>query len=93
MRNARFTGHPVYVLGEKGSKYIVMGITSAQKTNGIENISLSKNPEPHNKEQAYMRPQIVEIEKGAVGEVLKGWSLAKKDKQVVEIIARYGKKV
>lgn len=84
--NGRFTGHPVYVYGEDGGKYKVLGLTSAPETNGVKNILLEVNPEPHNKSAAYIRPAPRTENKGAFGIVLKGWHLNGKDKKTVQKI-------
>ena len=38
-------GHPHYVFGEKGKKYMSLGLTR-QPVDGIPHIKLSKNPNP-----------------------------------------------
>lgn len=94
-RNAKFTGHPQYVYDEDGRKYKVVGITSSPNTNGIPNILLDGNPEPNNKEKAYIRPKPDTVEKGVENVRLKGWKFADSDKPKVQAVidgANKGKK-
>ena len=73
----------MYVFDEDGKDFLVLGITKSSETNGILNIPLSKNPEPHNKEQAYIRPKIMRVSKGVESYVQKGWHFANVDKKIV----------
>lgn len=91
--NGKFTGHPQYVYDEDGTRYKVIGITSAPRTNGILNIALDVNPQPKNKNKAYIRPKPDSENKGAFGERLKGWKFADSDKKKVKnVIERHEKK-
>lgn len=92
IRNAKFTGHPVYVYGEEGDKYKVLGITTAPETNGVKNILLEVNPEPKKKSLAYIRSKPEKEDKGACSERLKGWHLSGKDKKKVQEIIDKDKK-
>lgn len=86
------TGHPSYVYGEKGKNYKVIGITSASKTNDIDNIPLLKNPEPKNTSPAYIRPKPIEVDKGIKNRRLKGWKFTDADKKKVQAIIDKDKK-
>lgn len=92
IRNAKFTGHPVYIFDEDGNKYKVLGITSAPETNGVKNILLEVNPEPENDSPAYVRPKPLKEDKGACSERLKGWRLSGNDKKTVQKIIDNDKK-
>lgn len=92
IRNAQFTGHPVYVFGEDGKDFLVLGITRSSETNGILNIPLTKNPEPKNEERAYLRPKIMRVSKGVENEVQKGWHFSNADKKIVLSITDSNKK-
>ncbi len=88
-----FTGHPQYVYDEHGNEYKVVGITSSPKTNGVDNILLSCNPKPNNKDEAYIRPTPNTINKGVRNEKLKGWKFADIDKpKVRQVISNEKKK-
>lgn len=85
-RNAKLTGHPQYVYDEKGQNYKIIGLTSSPKTDGMNNIPLDHNPEPNNKEKAYLRPKPDKVDKGVENVRLKGWRFQGEDKNTVRII-------
>ena len=85
-KNAKFTGHPQYVYDEHGREYKVLGITSSDKTNGVMNILLERNPEPNNIHKAYVRPNPEKVNKGVRNEKLKGWKFTANDKKKVQKI-------
>ena len=91
-RNAQTTGHPQYVYGENDKKYKVIGITKAPQTNGIPNIPLSGNPEPHNASPAFIRPKPKTIDKGVENTRLKGWKFNNHDKMIVQSVIDSEKK-
>lgn len=80
------TSHPQYVYDECGRQYKILGITSSPTTNGVSNIKLEKNPEPHNTDDAYVRPVPGKINKGVRNDKLKGWKFTGNDKNTVRII-------
>lgn len=80
------TSHPQYVYDECGRQYKILGITSSPTTNGVLNIKLEKNPEPHNTDDAYVRPVPGKINKGVRNDKLKGWKFTGNDKNTVRII-------
>lgn len=87
------TGHPQYVYDEDGRVYKVIGITSSPKTNGVDNILLECNPEPNNKETAYIRPKPDVMDKGIDNKRLIGWRFSANDKKKVrEVIDSSDKK-
>ncbi len=91
--NGKFTGHPQYIYDEDGTKYKIIGITSAKNTNGVLNVELDVNPEPKNTKKAYIRPKPDSENKGAFGERLKGWRFVESDKKKVRnVIDGYKKK-
>ncbi len=81
-------GHPVHVYAQKGKKFIYIGITHAEITDGMENIPLEKNPEPGNNSKAYIRPNPEEAHRGSFGSKLKGWFFSDKDKKKVEEVKK-----
>lgn len=91
--NGKFTGHPQYVYGEDGMRYKILGLTSSPITNGVYNVRLKENPEPHNSAPSYVRPNPDKEKKGAFGERLKGWKFSSEDKKTVKnIINKSGNK-
>lgn len=82
----------MYVFGEDGKDFLVLGITRSSETNGILNIPLTKNPEPKNEERAYLRPKIMRVSKGVENEVQKGWHFSNADKKIVLSITDSNKK-
>lgn len=86
------TGHPSYVYDEHGNKYKIVSITSAPKTNNVLNIQLERNPEPGNKETAYIQPTTKQVAKGTKNKKLKGWSFSGADKKKVQAVIDKDKK-
>lgn len=86
------TGHPRYVYDEDGREYKVIGITKSPTTNGVPNILLEQNPEPNNKDTAYIRPQSERVKKGVRNEKLNGWKFTDKDKKKVQSVIDKDKK-
>lgn len=84
--HAKVTGHPQYVYGEEGKYYKILGITKSSVTNGVKNIELSCNPEPGNKEKAYIRPKPDKIDKGVKNKRLNGWKFSEQDKKIVQSV-------
>lgn len=80
------TAHPQYVFDETGKTYKVLGITKSPKSKGVLNVKLQVNPEPNNKEAAYIRTKPQEIKKGVQNEKLKGWKFSSADKATVKKI-------
>ena len=91
-RNGKLTGHPQYVFGEDGKVYQIIGITEGAETNGRKNIPLSKNPEPGNDRQAYIRPKTDTVKKGVKNTKLKGWKFAESDKPKIRDVIEGRKK-
>ena len=52
----------------------------------MNNIPLDHNPEPNNKEKAYLRPKPDKVDKGVENVRLKGWRFQGEDKNTVRII-------
>ena len=90
--DGKHTGHPQYVYDEDGREYRVIGITKSPMTNGVPNILLEQNPEPRNKDTAYIRPKSDKIDKGVKNTRLKGWKFADKDKKKVQVVIDKDKK-
>lgn len=85
-------GHPTHIYAQKGDKYVFIGITHAEITEGVKNIPLEKNPEPGKTEQSYIRPNPAEAHKSSFGAKLKGWFFSNNDKKKVEEIKKKVKK-
>lgn len=90
--NKEHTGHPVYIIDETTKEFIGFGITTGKYTNGVQNIPLSKNPEPNNEKEAYVRPKIMKIKKGVKNTVKRGWSFSPQDKNLIASLIELNKK-
>lgn len=85
-------GHLHYVCGKVGQDYQSVGITHGKQTKGVNNVPLKKNPNPHDKKQAYVRPQLTQEKAKSYGRKLDGLGLSAEDKtMVIELIERLRK--
>ena len=84
------TGRPSYVYDNNGKVYKVVGITGGSSTNGVDNIPLDVNPEPNNKNKAYIRPTPIEVPNGTKSTKLNGWKFAASDKPKVQSVIDKG---
>ena len=85
-------GHLHYVCGKSGQDFESMGITHAKRTKGVNNVPLEKNPNPKDKQQAYVRPQLTKEKARSYGKRLDGLGLSANDKaKVWELIERLRK--
>jgi len=75
--------HPTYIYAKVGDHYRYLGITHASITDGIQNIRLEKNPNPHDKRTAYVRPMARQAHKSSFGARLKGWFFGDSDKEKI----------
>lgn len=75
--------HPVYIYAKVGKKFKFVGITHSNITNGMNNIPLTKNPNPKDKIPAYFRPFWDDDHYARFGKKKKGWSLHPDDKQKI----------
>lgn len=91
-RKNKRIGHPAYLIDEDGNMYKYIGITHAQKTNGMDNIPLSKNPDPKDSSKAFVRPLIEKDKPKNFGRRLNGWTFSAEDKKAVKKIIDKDKK-
>lgn len=85
-------GHLHYVCGKVGQDYQSVGITHGKRTKGVNNVPLKKNPNPQDKKQAYVRPQLTQEKAKSYGRKLDGLGLSAEDKKmVIELIERLRK--
>lgn len=80
-------GHPTHIYRKVGSTYEFIGITHSDVTRGVKNIKLDKNPNPRDKQTAYLksmpeRASTREFHK----QVENNWKFAKSDLSKVEQI-------
>ena len=81
IHNSKVDGHhPSYIYAKVGKKYIFVGITHAEITDGMKNIPLSKNPNPKDKTPSYFRPYSDDDHISSFGKKKKGWSIPYEDK-------------
>ena len=55
-KNKDSNGHSNYIYRKVGNNYEYIGMTHSPITRGIKNIELDKNPNPKDKEKAYLKP-------------------------------------
>ena len=80
--------HPVYIYAKIGNEFKYIGITHAEITQGIKNIVLDKNPNPHDNKKAYARPKAEKEKTSKFGKTLEGWKLSKQDKEKISKIKK-----
>ena len=76
-------GHPTYIYAQIGDQFRCLGITHAKITKGVRNIQLEKNPNPHDKRTAYVRPMAQQASKYSFGKKLNGWFFGDSDKEKI----------
>ena len=77
-------GHPAYIFAEIGDSYEYNGLTHSNITQGIKNIELEQNPNPKDKEKAYVRPKKATLNKSKFSQfVYEDWKMSKKDKKKI----------
>lgn len=76
-------GHPAYIYRERRGQYEYLSLTHAESTKGIKNIPLKKNPNPHDKQKAYVRPKSEKAHKSSFGSKLLGWFFSDDDKETI----------
>ena len=65
-------GHPTYIYARQGDDYFYIGITHAEITKGVKNITLEKNPNPKDSRSAYFRPRAEKNNRASFSKKLKG---------------------
>ncbi len=87
-RQNKKTHHPAYIYAKQGNEFIYIGITHAPITQGVRNIKLDKNPNPKDKELAYIRPKVEKSKTNNFKGKEKDWRLSKKDKEKIDKIKK-----
>jgi len=77
--SAEGRGHPCVVCYQSGKQFVVIGITHKHKTRGKDNIPMHKNPDPTDKEPAYMRPVLMRESRDKFSNIIPGWRLGHED--------------
>ena len=77
-------GHPAYIYAGEGDKYIFLGLTHSEITQGVKNIRLDKNPNPDDARSSYVRPRSERSHISTFGKRLKGWFFGDSDKEKIE---------
>lgn len=85
-------GHPNYIFGETKTKYKSFGLTSSPREEE-RCIKLSKNPNPNNTNDSYLKLKVFTSKKSYVEDTpLEGWAFAKEDMPIVRhFIKKYKK--
>ncbi|MGN0824555.1 MAG: hypothetical protein ACI4MB_05765 [Candidatus Coproplasma sp.] len=87
------TEHPNYIFEQSGKKIRAMGLTHKNETFGKPNMPLKNNPDPTDKEEAYIRNGII-TQKGRMGKKrLKHLKFSDDDKSIVKSKKRNYRKV
>lgn len=81
------TGHPTYIYAKVGDTYHYIGITHAPVTQGVKNIPLEENPDPHDRRASYVKPKPGKDNRANFGKRLNGWRFGKADQEKVDGIA------
>ena len=85
-------GHPHYVFGEKGNRYLSLGITSHPKKE-YPYYPLKQSPNPNNPSSNYIQKRVFNTKKKYYGPRKNGWFWTKEDMHTVRhIIKNYKKK-
>ena len=87
-RKNKDSGHPAYIYEKRGKKYIFIGITHSEITQGTKNIKLDKNPNPKDKKSAHFLPKAEEKSANRFKKKEVGWKLAKSDKKKADEIVK-----
>lgn len=82
-RDYKKSGHPAYIYQRVGNEYRFLGVTHSPVTRGMKNIKLDKNPNPFDRETAYIKPNSEKDKTTSFGEVKRGWKLSLSDKEKV----------
>lgn len=82
--------HKNYVFGERGNKYLSLGITHEEYTFGKKNMPLEKNPQKGKTEQSFIRNGIISDKKKNYGRPLRNYTFSNRDyKNVKSKIRKY----
>ena len=76
--------HPTYIYARVGDDYRYLGIIHAKITDGIQNVPLTKNPNPKDKRASYVRPVPQQAHRASFGARLQGWSFSDSDKEKIK---------
>ena len=88
-KNAEAGYHPHYIFGERGDKYISLGMTSHPKKNH-KVVLLAYTPNPAKNKKQYLHKKVFEMpKKGYEKKRLQGWSFSKED---LPLIRRFKKR-
>lgn len=80
-------GHPTHIYRKVGNTFEFIGITHSGVTRGVKNIKLDKNPNPNDKQPAYIKPAPERAStKEFRNNTESGWEFAKSDLPKVEAV-------
>lgn len=82
-REHKKSGHPTYIYEKVGDEYKFLGITHAPITRGMKNIPLEQNPDPTDKEKAYIKQKSEKDKTSQFKERKKGWKFSKSDREKI----------
>ena len=87
-RKNKRVNHPAYLIDQDGNMYKYIGLTHSKVTDNVQNVKLSKNPDPKDKRPSYARPFVERDEKKNFGKGLNDWKLAPEDKKKIKKIIK-----
>ena len=90
-KNAEAGYHPHYIFGEKGDKYISLGMTThPKKSHKVVLLVQTPNPKPGKSKKQYLHKKVFVMPKeGYAKKRLQGWSFSKED---LPLIRRFKKR-
>ena len=80
--------HPVYVFLERGNIYIYVTLTHSDKVENMIVIKLRKNPNPHDKSDAYYVAEVKEDTKDRFGRRRDNWKMDELDDKDIRNIKK-----
>lgn len=84
--------HPAYLMSIKGENGTIVGLTHAEKTQGVKNVKLPYNPNKKDKRTTYARPFTKDIPMTKLSQPYKDWKMSKESKKVAKKIKKQKKK-
>ena len=88
--NSKKGSHPSLIVGIDNDSYANIGLTSQKKRGHHNNIKLSKNPNPENQDNSFLRTDLQIHNKKHLVKILKNYKLSNDDiDKVLSIIDKY----
>lgn len=75
--------HPIWTKKQRTTKVKVAQLTHSDKTRGVKNIKLYKNPNRHDPKVSYVRPKPLIVDLDKYTKIGTKWRLTRKDKKLL----------